>query len=67
MTVNNGIPSLDVRSLAIDFHNPDAVYSDLAEGAGIFKVTNSGEPCRYPGGRCFRTRTLVDLQSGGDY
>jgi len=40
---NNGLMSLDVRSLAIDPQNPEIVYAGLAEGAGIFKTSNGGE------------------------
>jgi hypothetical protein len=40
---NNGLMSLDVRSLAIDPTNPDVIYAGLGEGAGIYRSTDGGE------------------------
>ena len=41
--INNGLVSLDVRSLAIDPKNPDIVYAGLGEGVGIFKTESGGK------------------------
>ena len=40
---NNGLGSVNIRSLAIDPQNPDILYAGTGNGVGLFKSTNGGE------------------------
>jgi hypothetical protein len=40
--MNNGLTSLEVRSVAIDPNKPETVYAGMSEGKGIFKSTTAG-------------------------
>ena len=41
--MDDGLPDVDIHSLAFDPHNPELVYAGLTDGFGVFKTTNGGE------------------------